>query len=151
MKIKKSVSPRKRRRPERPWSRKLTRHNPIGLNSFEEGLELFQDEEYEAAATHLARAVHYSGNNSLYRAYFGKTLSYLGDSYRHKAEAELQAAVKLDPKNSKIRLMLVEFFEDMNMQRRAEGELKRFLEISPGDREAMAALNRLRSESDPAR
>ncbi len=118
----------------------------LGLNSFEEGLAMYQDEDYEGAATHLARAVHYSVNNSLYHAYFGKALSYLGDSYRHKAEAELQAAVKLDPKNAKVRLMLVEFFEDMNMQRRAEGELKRFLEISLGNREAMAALNKLRSE-----
>ncbi len=118
----------------------------LGLNSFEEGLALFQEEDYEAAATHLARAVHYSGNNSLYHAYFGKALSYLGDSYRHKAEAELQAAVKLDQKNWNVRQMLVEFFEEMNMQRRAEGELKRFLEVSPGNREAMAALNKLRSE-----
>ncbi len=118
----------------------------LGLRSFEEGLALYQDEDYEGAATHLARAVHYSGNNSLYHAYFGKALSYLGDSYRHKAEAELQAAVKLDLKNWKVRQMLVEFFEEMNMQRRAEGELKRFLEVSPGNREAMAALNKLRSE-----
>lgn len=118
----------------------------LGLSSFEEGLELFQDEDYQGAATHLARAVHYSSNNSLYHAYFGKALSYLGDSYRHKAEAELQSAVKLDQKNWKVRQMLVEFFEEMNMQRRAEGELKRFLEVSPGNREAIAALNRLRSE-----
>ncbi len=118
-----------------------------GLESFEQGLELYQDEEYAAAATHLARAVHYSPQNALYHAYFGKALSYTGDKYRHQAESELQAAVKLDQKNAKIRMMLVEFFTDMNMNKRAVGELTRFLEIAPGNREAKLLLQKLTRES----
>ena len=118
-----------------------------GLESFEHGLELYQDEDYANAATHLARAVHYSPQNALYHAYFGKALSYTGDKYRHQAEAEIQSAVRLDPKNAKIRMMLVEFFTDMNLNKRAVGELTRFLETSPGNREAKALLNQLTKES----
>jgi curved DNA-binding protein CbpA len=118
-----------------------------GLESFEAGLELYQDEDYAAAATHLARAVHYSPQNALYHAYFGKALSYTGDKYRHQAESELQAAVRIDPKNAKIRMMLVEFFTDMNMNKRAIGELNRFLDASPGNREAKLLLQKLTSES----
>lgn len=117
-----------------------------GLESFEAGLELYQDEEYAAAATHLARAVHYSPQNALYHAYFGKALSYTGDKYRHQAESELQTAVKLDPTNPKIRMMLVEFFTDMNMNKRAVGELNRFLDIVPGNREAKLLLQKLTIE-----
>lgn len=118
-----------------------------GLESFEQGLELYQDEEYAAAATHLARAVHYSPQNALYHAYFGKALSYTGDKYRHQAESELQTAVRIDPKNAKTRMMLVEFFTDMNMNKRAVGELTRFLEIAPGNREAKLLLQQLTKET----
>lgn len=115
----------------------------LGLRSFEAGLDFYQQEDYAAAATQLARAVHCSDGNALYHAYFGAAMSYLGDSYRHRAESELSTAVRLDPKNAKIRLMLVDFLIDMDLPRRAEGELKRFLEVSPGNREAMAILDRL--------
>ena len=113
-----------------------------GLESFEKGLEALNDEEFAAAAGHLSRAVHYSPQNALYHAYFGQALSYL-DKQHHKAEASLQTAVKLDPRNPKIRMMLVQFFIDIKMAKRAEGELKRFLELVPGNPEATKLLNKL--------
>ncbi|MGD9561544.1 MAG: DnaJ domain-containing protein [Pyrinomonadaceae bacterium] len=115
-----------------------------GLENFEAGLSLLMEEEYERAIPFLGRAAHYNADNALYRAYFGKALSYDGKQ-RHKAESEMQAAVKLDPKNPKIRLMLVEFFMDNNMLKRAEGELKRFLELVPNDPEAKKLLARVQS------
>src|SRR5687768_12647228 len=118
------------------------RQTEHGLESFEKGLEALNDEEYPAAAGHLSRAVHYSPQNALYHAYFGQALSRL-EKQHHKAETALQTAVKLDPKNPKIRMMLVEFFVDMKMTKRAEGELKRFLELVPGDKEAMKMAARI--------
>jgi len=110
-----------------------------GLGSFEKAMEALNEEEFAAAAGHLARAVHYSPQNALYHAYFGYALSQL-DKQHHKAEASLHTAVKLDPKNPKIRMMLVEFFIEMKMAKRAEGELKRFLDLVPGNREAERLL-----------
>jgi Flp pilus assembly protein TadD len=104
---------------------------------------MIAEEEYEAAAAYLARAVHYSPQNALYHAYFGMAMSKADDKYRHKAEGELQTAAKLDPKNPKIRMMLVDFLLENKMAKRAEGELKRFLELVPGNKEAMAALAKL--------
>jgi len=87
--------------------------------------------------------VHYNPQNALYHAYYGKALS-ADEKKRHKAESEMQSAVRLDPKNAKIRIMLAEFFIDMNMIKRAEGELKRFLEIAPDNKEAVNLLNSIR-------
>lgn len=113
-----------------------------GLENFEMGLSLLMDNEHERAVPFLGRAAHYNPDNALYRAYYGKALSY-DEKQTHKAEGEMQAAARIDPKNPKIRLMLAEFFIDMNMQRRAEGELKRFLEIAPNNAEARKMLNGL--------
>ena len=118
-----------------------------GLESFEKGLEALSDEEYAAAAGHLSRAVHYSPQNALYHAYFGQALSYL-EKQHHKAEASLQTAVRLDPKNPKIRMMLVQFFIDIKMAKRAEGELKRFLELVPNDPEATKLLAKLKQPAE---
>lgn len=120
------------------------RKSEHGLESFEEGLNMINEEEYEAAAAYLARAVHYSPQNALYHAYFGHALYKADEKHRHKAEGEFQQAVKLDPKNAKVRLMLVDFLIDMKMQKRAEGELKRFLELVPNNKEALAALAKLK-------
>lgn len=113
-----------------------------GLQSFELAVEAMNEEEYAAAAGHFARAVHFSPQNALYHAYFGKALSEL-EGQHHKAEQSLQSAVKLDPKNTKIRMMLVEFFVDKKMTKRAIGELNRFLELAPNDKEATKMLSKL--------
>ena len=118
-----------------------------GLQCFEQAIEAMNEEEYAAAAGHFARAVHYSPQNALYHAYFGKALSYL-DKQHHKAEAELQAAIKIDPKDPKIRMMLVEFFVEMKMAKRAIGELNRFLEAVPGNKEALKMLSELQAAAD---
>jgi Flp pilus assembly protein TadD len=110
-----------------------------GLESFEQGLSMLAEEEYEAAAVYLGRAVHYNPQNALYHAYYGQALS-ADENQLHKAESEIQMAVKLEPDNAKIRMMLVEFFIEMNMLKRAEGELKRFLEIAPDNKEAAKLL-----------
>jgi hypothetical protein len=39
--------------------------------------------------------------------------------------------------------MLVEFFMDNNMLKRAEGELKRFLEVVPNNAEARSLMARI--------
>jgi predicted Zn-dependent protease len=147
-KVRKELEYREKRRaavghsdPESPEARQ-TEH---GLESFEKGLEALGDEEFAAAAGHLSRAVHFSPQNALYHAYFGHALSKL-EKQHHKAEASLQAAVKLDPKNTKIRMMLVEFFIDMKMTKRAEGELKRFLELVPADKEALKMLGKVQDQ-----
>jgi curved DNA-binding protein CbpA len=125
-------------------SQKIDAKAEQGLENFEVGLSLLMDEEYERAVPFLGRAAHYNPDNALYRAYFGKALSY-DPKQRHKAEGEMQAAIKIDPQNAKIRMMLVEFFMDNNMMKRAEGELNRFLDLVPDNAEARKLLAKVQS------
>ena len=67
--------------------------------------------------------------NPKYHAYYGKALS-ADDTQRHKAESEMQTAIKMDSTNPTFRLILAEFFIHMNMTKRAEGELNRCCEYS---------------------
>ena len=99
--------------------------------------------QYEAALPFLARAAHFAPTIARYRAYFGKALS--SDSkQRHKAEGEIQTAIKLDPINPNYRIILVEFFIQMNLLKRAEGELNRMLATFPNNAEARALLESLK-------
>jgi predicted Zn-dependent protease len=110
---------------------------------FERGFSLLMDDEIEAALPFLARAVYYAPKNARYHAYYGKALS-TDDKQRHKAEAEMQAALKIDPNNPTFRMMLAEFFIQVGLKKRAEGELNRLLAIFPSNREAMDLLATLK-------
>jgi hypothetical protein len=110
--------------------------------SYEEGLKALENGDAKSAATHFARAVHYEPDTALYHAYYGKAMSF-AQKLKHQAEAELQKAGNLAPKDVKVRLMLVDFYEDMNLPRRAEGELRRILETLPSNREVRERLARM--------
>ena len=120
----------------------LEKHLEAAKIEFERGFELLANENPTDAIPFLARAVHFAGDNARYRAFYGKALA-ADERQKHRAEAELQAAVKLDPNNSALRLMLAEFFVRMRLPKRAEGELNRLLTISPGNADARAMLDSL--------
>jgi len=107
---------------------------------FEHGFTLLVDEYYEEALPYLARAAHIAPDNARYHAFYGKALS---SEDKHKAEGEMQAAVRLDPENPIYRLILAEFFIENKLLKRAEGELKRLLAIAPDNREAQRLLDSL--------
>lgn len=113
--------------------------NEYGVESFQAGMDLLLDDEYEAAVPHFARAVHFNPEIARYHAYFGKALAD-DPRQRHKAESEMQTAVRLEPKSAEFRLMLVEFFLDHNLMKRAEGEINRLLAVDPNNREAKRIL-----------
>lgn len=113
-----------------------------GVENFEQGVRMFEEGEYAAAIALFARAVHYSPENAVFHANYGRALS-VDKKQRHKAEAELQAGVKLDPANAEIRFMLVDFYIEMGMTKRAEGELTRFLDAVPTNAEARERLRQI--------
>ncbi len=109
---------------------------------FEQAHELIGEGEHEAALPMLARAVHFAPQNARYHAFYGRALS-ADETQRHKAEGELQTAVRLDPQNAEFRIMLVQFFLQMNLVKRAEGELNRMLSAFPDNKEARRLLDSL--------
>lgn len=112
---------------------------------FEIGFSMLMDEDYEAATPYLARAVFMAPSVPRYHAYYGKALA-ADDRQRHKAESEMQTAIKMDSTNPAFRLILAEFFIQMNMIKRAEGELNRLLSSFPSNREARMLLDSLQKK-----
>jgi DnaJ-class molecular chaperone len=106
---------------------------------FERGFSLLMDGDLERALPFLARAVHFAPKVARYHAYYGKALSS-DDKQRHKAESEMQVALRIEPNNATFRILLAEFFIQNNLLKRAEGELNRLLAIFPGHREAVDLL-----------
>ena len=112
--------------------------------NFETGFSLLMDDEAEAATPFLARAAHFAPDNPRYHAYYGKALS-IDEKQRHKAEAEIQTAIRLDPNNPTFKILLAEFFMQFNLLKRAEGELKRLLDVFPSNKDAKEMLNDLQN------
>ena len=131
------LSPEERNKPQ-VEQKTLTEASEI----FEHGFNLLMDEDYEQALPYILRAVHLAPDSARYRAYYGKLLS-VDKNQRFKAEAEIQAAIKLEPENPTFRIMLAEFFIQYNLMKRAEGELGRLLDAFPNNQEARALLDSL--------
>lgn len=125
-----------------PETESAEKQTEMASENFEQGFNLLMKEDYESAIPFLARAVYFKPDNARYHAYYGKSLSADYDQ-RHKAEAELQTAVKLDATNADWRLMLAEFFVEVRLVKRAEGELNRLLKIFPDHAEAKTLLDSL--------
>jgi curved DNA-binding protein CbpA len=114
-------------------------------DNFDRGFNLLMENQPDAAVPFLARAAHFAPKNARYRAYHGKALSF-DEKQRHKAEAEMQAALKVDPNNVTFRIMLAEFFIQFKLMKRAEGELNRLLAIFPSNQEARNLLNSIKAK-----
>lgn len=142
-KMRKALDEKKKNRStEAPNERGLQVQQAI--DNFEHGFSLLMEDEFEAALPFLARAVHYDPNNARFHAYYGKALS-IDETKRHKAESEMQTALRLDPQNATFRILLAEFFIQMKLTKRAEGELNRLLAIFPSNREARELLATLKA------
>lgn len=123
----------------------LQKQSEQAAENFERGFDFLTAENYNAAVPHLARAVHFAKDNARYHAFYGKALS-MDNKQRHKAEAELQIAVKLDESAAEYRVMLAELYVQFGLFIRAESELKRLLTVHPNNREARTLLDSVRKK-----
>ena len=133
------LSPEQRNKPKAE-QKTLTDASEI----FEHGLNLLKQEDYEQALPYILRAVHLAPDSARFHAFYGKLLG-ADKNQRFKAEAELQAAIKLEPETPEYRIMLAEFFIQYKLIKRAEGELTRLLANFPDHQEARALLDSLQS------
>lgn len=123
----------------------LNKQAEKAAENFEWGLTLLQENEFQEAIPFFTRAVHFDENNARFHAFYGKALSF-DKKNLHKAEAEIQTAIKLEPEIVAYRLMLIELFIHIGLKKRAEGELNRLLAIAPNDRDALALLDSLQNK-----
>ncbi len=113
--------------------------------NFQWGMNLLEEDESTEALQFFARAVHFDAKVAKYRAYYGKALS-ADKKNLHKAEGEIQTALRMEPENTEFRFMLAELFVKIGLMKRAEGELSRLLSIAPNNRDAKALLDSLQTK-----
>jgi DnaJ-class molecular chaperone len=116
-------------------------------NSFREGFGALKQGRFNAALPHLAAASRLAPNEPRYRAYYGRALS-VSENTRRLAEAEIQAAVTLDPASAVYRTMLAELYFDLKFHRRAKAEVDRALALDPNYPGAHSLLRKLESSGE---
>ncbi|SRR5581483_59459 len=114
-------------------------------NSFRQGMEALNRKDYDEAIRFLAEAAILEPRQARYRAQYGYALMNRPKSGR-AAEAELLAALMLEPNNAKFRVMLAEIYQSGGMRRRAENEASKALSIDPKNEKARALLESLRKK-----
>jgi curved DNA-binding protein CbpA len=111
-------------------------------NYFDQGFSLLMANEAEKAVPFLANATSLAPQIAKYHAYYGKAL--IGNKkFRHQAEQELLSAIKIEATNADFRIMLIEFYMEYGLKKRAEGELQKLFELDPKNKEAATLLDKL--------
>jgi curved DNA-binding protein CbpA len=114
-------------------------------NDFKEGLAALEQGQRSVAAGLFASAARLAPNDPRYRAYYGQMLAAQEKTQR-AAEAELQAAIRLDPQNASYRVMLAQLFRDLGFIIRARGEAERAVAADPNNRKARELLRELKGD-----
>jgi len=106
---------------------------------FQQGLAALQQEKHTVAVRCFAEAVQLVPGEARYRAHYGSALIAQPQG-RRLAEAELQAAIALDPTNASYHVMLARLFRELGFGRRSQGELEKALALEPNNEAARALL-----------
>jgi DnaJ-class molecular chaperone with C-terminal Zn finger domain len=110
---------------------------------FKEGFAALELGQKKAAMGLFASAARAVPNEARYRAFYGHLLAG-HESTQRAAEAELQAAIKLDPANAEYRVMLAELYRDLGLKLRAKGEAERAVAADPNNPKARDLLRALK-------
>jgi curved DNA-binding protein CbpA len=112
-------------------------------SQFKEGFAALELGQKKVALGLFASAARAVPNEPSYRAFYGQVLA-ANEATRRAAEAELSAAVKLDPQNAGYRIMLAELYRDLGLKLRAKGEAERALAADPNNDKARELLRALK-------
>jgi curved DNA-binding protein CbpA len=112
-------------------------------NDFKDGFAALEQGQRSVATGLFASAARLAPKEARYRAYYGQMLA-AQENTRRAAEAELQAAIKLDPGNAEYRVMLAQLFRDLGFAIRAKGEAERAVAADPNNRKARDLLRELK-------
>ncbi|HEY0764892.1 MAG TPA: DUF4388 domain-containing protein [Pyrinomonadaceae bacterium] len=111
---------------------------------FKEGLEALELGQRKVALGLFGSAASAMPKEARYHAFYGQMLAG-HEQTRRAAEAELLAAIKLDPQNADYRVMLAELYRDLGLKLRAKGEAERAVAADPNNRKARELLRGLTS------
>jgi curved DNA-binding protein CbpA len=111
---------------------------------FQSGMAALEQGKMNVAANYFGEAARTEPTNASYRGYYGKALAGFGSSQR-QAEAEIQSAITLDPKNALFHVMLAELYLSLGFERRARVEFKKAIALDARLDDAREALARIDS------
>jgi curved DNA-binding protein CbpA len=112
--------------------------------SFQKGLGALKAGNFPTAFSALAEAARLAPQVARYRAHYGEALA-ANVQMRHRAEAEIQAAILIEPSNASYRIMLARLYQNLGFIKRAQGELERVCALDPRNEEAKKMLAQLQS------
>jgi curved DNA-binding protein CbpA len=110
---------------------------------FKEGLAALELGQKKVALGLFGSAATACPTEARYHAFYGQLLAG-EESTRRVAEAELSAAIKLDPANGQYRVMLAELYLELGLKLRAKGEAERAIAADPNNRQARDLLRTLK-------
>jgi curved DNA-binding protein CbpA len=118
---------------------------PNAEQIFRRGIDAMREGASALAVKCFEEAARLMPHQPRYRAQYGQSLA-TNPKTRHKAEAEMQAAITLDAHNAKYRVMLAELYCDIGLLKRARGEIDRALKLDPRNAEAQRLLTKLKGK-----
>jgi curved DNA-binding protein CbpA len=112
-------------------------------SQFKEGFAALEQGQRKVALGLFASAARAVPKEARYRAFYGHLLA-ADERTRRAGEAELSAAIQLEPGNSEYRVMLAELYRDLGLKLRAKGEAERAVAADPNNRKARDLLRTLK-------
>jgi len=109
---------------------------------FQQGLAALEQGNNMVAVRCFAEAAQLAPSEARYRAHYGNALTAQPQG-RRLAEAELQAAISLDPNNASYHVMLARLCRELGFALRAQTALERALALEPGNEAARQLLKAL--------
>ncbi|MDX6611393.1 MAG: hypothetical protein QOD75_579 [Blastocatellia bacterium] len=113
---------------------------------FQQGLTALAQEKNLMAVRCFGEAAQLAPHEARYRAHYGNALTDQPQG-RRLAEAELQAAISLDPNNASYHVMLARLCRELGFARRAQTALERALALDPRNDAARQLLGMLEREN----
>lgn len=113
-------------------------------DSYQRGLRALHEGKHLIAIGLLGEAARLSPREARYRAHYGRALAE-NEGTQRQAEAELKAAIALDPGNAGYYVMLAELYSGLGLARRAQSEVQRALAIDSHNDAARQLLRQLQA------
>jgi curved DNA-binding protein CbpA len=116
--------------------------------NYRQGRGHYEQQDYWSATQAFRQSVRMEPENPRYRYWLGMSLTR-NPKWRREAEEHFLKAISLEQFNSAHYIGLASLYKEVGMLKRAESQLKQALQISPGDKAAVEALQTLHHAKEP--
>ena len=116
--------------------------------NYRQGRGHYEQQDYWSAIQAFRQSVRMEPENPRYRYWLGMALTR-NPKWRREAEEHFLKAISLEQFNSAHYVGLASLYKEVGMFKRAETQLKQALQISPGDKAALDALQTLHQAKEP--